>query len=144
MLAYFCFVKQKTAYEMRISDWSSDVCSSDLTHYGSQRCRLVPKTAEAQRHMRLSQGGDGQDHAQHLQGQSDLRSAHERREGMRHSQNDSAGDQAETHMGPINGISELIGQHGFARDGLDQTSSARSEEHTSELQSLMRISYDVF
>src|SRR3546814_5281822 len=25
-----CFVKQKTAYEMRISDWSSDVCSSDL------------------------------------------------------------------------------------------------------------------
>src|SRR3546814_1494943 len=27
---YFCFFKQKTAYEMRISDWSSDVCSSDL------------------------------------------------------------------------------------------------------------------
>src|SRR3546814_4325570 len=27
---YMCFVKQKTAYEMRISDWSSDVCSSDL------------------------------------------------------------------------------------------------------------------
>src|SRR3546814_8590646 len=32
MLAYVCFFfKQKTAYEMRISDWSSDVCSSDLT-----------------------------------------------------------------------------------------------------------------
>src|SRR3546814_7464659 len=29
MLLCFCF-KQKTAYEMRISDWSSDVCSSDL------------------------------------------------------------------------------------------------------------------
>src|SRR3546814_2044651 len=28
-LCFFCF-KQKTAYEMRISDWSSDVCSSDL------------------------------------------------------------------------------------------------------------------
>src|SRR3546814_2615191 len=28
----FCFCKQKSAYEMRISDWSSDVCSSDL-HY---------------------------------------------------------------------------------------------------------------
>src|SRR3546814_4135850 len=28
----FCFLfKQKTAYEMRISDWSSDVCSSDLS-----------------------------------------------------------------------------------------------------------------
>src|SRR3546814_6740893 len=33
MLSYFLvffFFKQKTAYEMRISDWSSDVCSSDL------------------------------------------------------------------------------------------------------------------
>src|SRR3546814_9915324 len=29
MTIFFCF-KQKTAYEMRISDWSSDVCSSDL------------------------------------------------------------------------------------------------------------------
>src|SRR3546814_18102560 len=29
-MCYFFFVKQKTAYEMRISDWSSDVCSSDL------------------------------------------------------------------------------------------------------------------
>src|SRR3546814_7964410 len=27
---FVCFFKQKTAYEMRISDWSSDVCSSDL------------------------------------------------------------------------------------------------------------------
>src|SRR3546814_8476420 len=30
---FFFFLKQKTAYEMRISDWSSDVCSSDL--YGA-------------------------------------------------------------------------------------------------------------
>src|SRR3546814_3713679 len=30
----FCFFKQKTAYEMRISDWSSDVCSSDLCMFG--------------------------------------------------------------------------------------------------------------
>src|SRR3546814_7545070 len=28
----FVFFKQKTAYELRISDWSSDVCSSDLAH----------------------------------------------------------------------------------------------------------------
>src|SRR3546814_3290490 len=33
----FFFFKQKTAYEMRISDWSSDVCSSDLAH-----ARAVP------------------------------------------------------------------------------------------------------
>src|SRR3546814_11722785 len=31
MFVDFFFFKQKTAYEMRISDWSSDVCSSDLT-----------------------------------------------------------------------------------------------------------------
>src|SRR3546814_4025510 len=31
MLFFFLFFKQKTAYEMRISDWSSDVCSSDLS-----------------------------------------------------------------------------------------------------------------
>src|SRR3546814_10124215 len=29
-LVFFFFFKQETAYEMRISDWSSDVCSSDL------------------------------------------------------------------------------------------------------------------
>src|SRR3546814_4435548 len=29
-MCFFFFFKQKTAYEMRISDWSSDVCSSDL------------------------------------------------------------------------------------------------------------------
>src|SRR3546814_9541722 len=30
MFVFFFFFKQKTAYELRISDWSSDVCSSDL------------------------------------------------------------------------------------------------------------------
>src|SRR3546814_957578 len=30
LISFFFFFKQKTAYEMRISDWSSDVCSSDL------------------------------------------------------------------------------------------------------------------
>src|SRR3546814_5144691 len=32
MCMLFFFFKQKTAYEMRISDWSSDVCSSDLSY----------------------------------------------------------------------------------------------------------------
>src|SRR3546814_17926609 len=35
MCACFFFFKQKTAYEMRISDWSSDVCSSDLAANGT-------------------------------------------------------------------------------------------------------------
>src|SRR3546814_3885894 len=33
VLLFVCFFKQKTAYEMRISDWSSDVCSSDLVRF---------------------------------------------------------------------------------------------------------------
>src|SRR3546814_4326582 len=37
LVVFYCvfFFKQKTAYEMRISDWSSDVCSSDLTALAS-------------------------------------------------------------------------------------------------------------
>src|SRR3546814_7864621 len=38
-LLFFFFFKQKTAYEMRISDWSSDVCSSDLTGRARSRIR---------------------------------------------------------------------------------------------------------
>src|SRR3546814_6321106 len=36
----FFFFKQKTAYEMRISDWSSDVCSSDLLRYSYRHSEL--------------------------------------------------------------------------------------------------------
>src|SRR3546814_13981819 len=39
VLFFFFFFKQKTAYEMRISDWSSDVCSSDLCPLASWRRR---------------------------------------------------------------------------------------------------------
>src|SRR3546814_10480931 len=39
------FVKQKTAYEMRISDWSSDVCSSDLTLSGTSWSRSLRRVA---------------------------------------------------------------------------------------------------
>src|SRR3546814_8593881 len=49
-LFVFFFFKQKTAYEMRISDWSSDVCSSDLTcskcggefHVEEEAARMAP------------------------------------------------------------------------------------------------------
>src|SRR3546814_2698593 len=39
MFFFFFFFKQKTAYEVRISDWSSDVCSSDLL-FAQQRIEL--------------------------------------------------------------------------------------------------------
>src|SRR3546814_12798530 len=46
MILLFFFFKQKTAYEMRISDWSSDVCSSDLPigityHEGFRRVTML-------------------------------------------------------------------------------------------------------
>src|SRR3546814_13829044 len=41
VIMFFFFFKQKTAYEMRISDWSSDVCSSDLP------ARLAPAGRQA-------------------------------------------------------------------------------------------------
>src|SRR3546814_17804215 len=52
IVVFFFFYKQKTAYEMRMSDWSSDVCSSDLllTDDGGLQARIadprfkLPKT----------------------------------------------------------------------------------------------------
>src|SRR3546814_14212512 len=40
-VSLFLFFKQKTAYEMRISDWSSDVCSSDLRIAGDDPERIA-------------------------------------------------------------------------------------------------------
>src|SRR3546814_19792486 len=43
VVCVFLFLKQKTAYEMRISDWSSDVCSSDLEPLGRAALRPAPR-----------------------------------------------------------------------------------------------------
>src|SRR3546814_7217764 len=42
-LCYFFFFKQKTAYDLRISDWSSDVCSSDL-QLGLRYCAALTES----------------------------------------------------------------------------------------------------
>src|SRR3546814_7920648 len=71
MLYMFCFVsllifylfvvvifffKQKTAYEMRISDWSSDVCSSDLVRvHQPPVLRILPASVLRQRRRQLVQ-----------------------------------------------------------------------------------------
>src|SRR3546814_9118870 len=47
-LFFFFFFKQKTAYEMRISDWSSDVCSSDLSQ------DIVEPTGRLEGHLTLA------------------------------------------------------------------------------------------
>src|SRR3546814_8795419 len=68
MICFF-FCKQKTAYEMRISDWSSDVCSSDLHAKARERLAydeifagqlaLMLVRASARRRRGISIQGDG-------------------------------------------------------------------------------------
>src|SRR3546814_7414288 len=50
----FLFFKQKTAYELRISDWSSDVCSSDLALGRPGDAPAPPRRHPAQRMQRVS------------------------------------------------------------------------------------------
>src|SRR3546814_6669071 len=120
-MCLFFFFKQKTAYEMRISDWSSDVCSSDLIRSG------------AGNPMENTQGSIA---IEFRQGWGWLVLA-----ALTIS---TIGDEitlltlmfrtaesARAYGVPALLIAELL-------PGL------RSEEHTSELQSLMRISYAVF
>src|SRR3546814_9585104 len=142
MCAVF-FFKQKTAYEMRISDWSSDVCSSDLHPlYGRHHCieLVLPIAMPMHEHREVAIG--------------------ERRWLVR----DRV--QRETWTGEqfvaigSGDLAVLVhaltveARHRHARGGradlvlrleIDALRvQTRSEEHTSELQSLMRISYAVF
>src|SRR3546814_15170272 len=48
LLSLLFFFKQKTAYELRISDWSSDVCSSDLKESARKVRRLTRRTGVAE------------------------------------------------------------------------------------------------
>src|SRR3546814_10009544 len=57
----FFFFKQKTAYEMRISDWSSDVCSSDLARIHAQEVVAVQSRVHVDVQMRHLLGCSGTD-----------------------------------------------------------------------------------
>src|SRR3546814_1362958 len=54
----FFFFKQKTAYEMRISDWSSDVCSSDLSVVHHQQVLVLERMAITLRDFSHARGPD--------------------------------------------------------------------------------------
>src|SRR3546814_19413767 len=56
MLVFFSFFKQKTAYERRISDWSSDVCYSDLHGDEDNDCYLVSVEIHGRNALCLYQG----------------------------------------------------------------------------------------
>src|SRR3546814_10150910 len=118
------FFEHKTAYEMRISDWSSDVCSSDLhaREHPQRRCtdRVV---AVAGPRMLGSGAADQHVAAVAVPGQQ--------------RQQVAGGEQVRQQVfvqAPAQELLRLV----------DQPPALRSEEHTSELQSLMRSSYAVF
>src|SRR3546814_7355281 len=131
MLVYF-FCKQKTAYEMRISDWSSDVCSSDLLLVGEAKIGDKAKgervdydigsSPAVQVRVRILPDSDPKDYRQW--------------------------EVTLTNARPFDAAIEMLIP--FALDpaprGWDRRGDAwvRSEEHTSELQSLMPLSYAVF
>src|SRR3546814_14309583 len=58
VFVFFFFFKQKTAYEMRISDWSSDVCSSDLLAQQRAERVLVGRQAFAPERHAAAPGRD--------------------------------------------------------------------------------------
>src|SRR3546814_4873418 len=113
---------------MRISDWSSDVCSSDLGHLDrvDAEGRLLVVLADAVQ--QLVAGGDAR------------RARYGRQPAV------AGGEHACVRIGPVGegrhpGAAEfmqLVKQHWVA--SLRCCDAARSAEHTSELQSLMRIS----
>src|SRR3546814_4709015 len=106
---------------MRISDWISDVCSSDLGGAGAEggNADFAEAIGEAR-----DEGGFGADD--------------DEVDRVRLYESDQAGD-------VVGGNAHAFGVRldpRIARCGIEL--GARSEEHTSELQSLMRISYAVF
>src|SRR3546814_6373979 len=111
---------------MRISDWSSDVCSSDLCHQHDDRGNSKPERA-------LSEYVP---HTGHFLGSSGSHFSHDGLHDDQHQrQQHDEGEQAKIEIGvPPAAIFDQCGAH----------IGHRSEEHTSELQSLMRISYAVF
>src|SRR3546814_7415250 len=120
-ISFFFSFKQKTAYEMRISDWSSDVCSSDLRGSPSARRGSASPAAAPRRrqHGRSGAGPPRPSCAASHRGEPPI------------------GVRGEVHR---QGLGHRLDFHHLKR----RAAAARSEEHTSELQSLMRISYAVF
>src|SRR3546814_9001098 len=140
-MCIFFFFKQKTAYEMRISDWSSDVCSSDL-----RRCddRMRP-IAEVRRGHHPVQGQlERAGRVGQKVGDAAQRLVFARVEDMQ----DGPDQQRVRGLFPMVALLQRsFGIDQNVRDVLHVAHfmrAARSEEHTSELQSLMRISYAVF
>src|SRR3546814_10037273 len=139
-VALFFFFKHKTAYDIRIRDWGSDLCSSDRQALvqpllAALRTRLAPEIHKAFgfRATRIER---------YLIGCYD---ESDRGFFRAHRDNTSKGTAHRAFAVSLNLNSEEYegGQLTFPEYG-SAMYKPRSEEHTSELQSLMRISYAVF
>src|SRR3546814_2621988 len=122
---------------MRISDWSSDVCSSDLENLLQQLRHTLPRLgheSSADEPRAQPGGGEIAEAARRQTDHAEVKIEPERRHGLLVR---GVGDDARREEGrrPEDAKQSAFSCH---------TGRARSEEHTSELQSLMRISYAVF
>src|SRR3546814_10853478 len=126
MVFIFFFFKQKTAYEMRISDWSSDVCSSDLIEIVPELGRRAAEDLKddfPNVETRIGDGYAGWPEAAPF---------------------DRIMVTAAAPYIPRPLVEQLAPGGRMVIPVGPEASVQRSEEHTSELQSLMRISYAVF
>src|SRR3546814_6012787 len=143
-----CFLfKQKTAYEMRISDWSSDVCSSDLmVPTVSLSIVLIAPAKRAVPEIRFWLVSSLTALVSDMPGISTISAAITT--VLRLSGPTNLATRIATVAASIAEIASLASRRrGRVADTQSTTptsSPIRSEEHTSELQSLMRISYAVF
>src|SRR3546814_1783215 len=132
----FFFFKQKTAYEMRISDWSSDVCSSDLANevWNIAGGLTAP----------IFHGGELRARKRAAVARYDQAFANYRQVVLQAFAN--VADSLHALDNDAQALQSRYAALQSADQNLDlvQQSYKRSEEHTSELQSLMRISYAVF
>src|SRR3546814_7086177 len=122
---------------MRISDWSSDVCSSDLLDRIPQLDRVERWVVQRDKASARSQGADRGD---------EPGSVHQRAGRQGHPPGSVGADHRDRLVKAVGHRREqaLRIELRFAHVGVAPDYAFRSEEHTSELQSLMRISYAVF
>src|SRR3546814_10404482 len=120
---------------MRISDWSSDVCSSDLSSRFPDAPPFFSRQSEIEKSARSNNVGDRREVARPA---GRLRRHGKRRAGAGRHRCRTVSLRRLIELGLCYGVASGAG-YLFSRLDLP-----RSEEHTSELQSLMRISYAVF
>src|SRR3546814_4882377 len=128
---------------MRISDWSSDVCSSDLLlQRGPFELHVLLAGLDQLRQFVMALLEQHVDIAPRLaDGVLQIHQSVVDDDGVgQRSQHQCQPDECDQHVPP----KEIPSGRGCANSGVRATIAVRSEEHTSELQSLMRISYAVF